>query len=66
MPPMKTISFEGHTLETIKAFPDNARQRVGYELYRVQCGLDPKTGNPLVRLVKVYEKFVFRWVHNTA
>jgi len=46
MNPMKTLSFEGHTLETIKAFPDNARQRVGYELYRVQCGLDPENWKP--------------------
>ncbi len=43
---MKTISFEGNTLDTIREFPDDARQRAGYELDRVQRGLDPENWKP--------------------
>lgn len=43
---MKTISFEGHTLDTLRDFPDDARQRAGYELDRVQRGLDPENWKP--------------------
>jgi len=43
---MKIISFEGNTLDTIREFPDDARQRAGYELDRVQRGLDPENWKP--------------------
>lgn len=43
---MRTISFEGHTLDTIRNFPDEARQRAGYELDRVQRDLEPENWKP--------------------
>lgn len=43
---MKIISFEGNTLDSIREFPDDARQRAGYELDRVQRGLDPENWKP--------------------
>ncbi len=43
---MKPVIFENKTLETIKAFPDKARQRTGYELDRVQRDLDPENWKP--------------------
>lgn len=43
---MKNISFEGNTLDSIREFPDDARQRAGYELDRVQHGLDPENWKP--------------------
>src|ERR1700722_1221044 len=38
---MTAISFLGDALEAVRAFPANARQRAGYQLDRVQRGLDP-------------------------
>lgn len=38
---MKEIIFLGNTLECLQGFPDNIRQRAGYELYQVQCGEMP-------------------------
>ena len=43
---MKPVIFENKTLETIKDFPDKARQRTGYELDRVQRNLDPENWKP--------------------
>lgn len=43
---MKIISFEGNTLDTIRNFPADARQRAGYELDRVQRGFDPEHWKP--------------------
>jgi phage-related protein len=38
---MKPVSFLGDALLALRAFPVNARQRAGYQLDRVQRGLDP-------------------------
>jgi len=43
---MKTVSFEGDALEVIRSFPDNARQRAGYEIDRIQNGLEPLNWKP--------------------
>jgi phage-related protein len=39
---MKTVVFEGDTLLRIRSFPEAARQRVGYEIQRVQQDKDPE------------------------
>jgi len=44
---MKTVSFEGDALEVIRAFPDNARQKAGYEIDRIQNGLEPLNWKPV-------------------
>lgn len=38
---MKEICFLGDTLDCIRDFPSVIKQRVGYELHRVQSGLMP-------------------------
>ena len=43
---IKPVEFEGDVLTVIRAFPDNARQRAGYEIDRVQHGLEPLDWNP--------------------
>lgn len=44
---MKTICFEADTLEIIRALPDRACNRAGFELDRVQRGLEPINWKPL-------------------
>jgi len=38
---LKPVVFQGDSLDSICAFPDNAKRRAGYELDRVQHGLNP-------------------------
>lgn len=33
---MRTVVFEGNSLEILRQFPDDARLRAGYEIDRVQ------------------------------
>ena len=39
---MKSIVFLGRSLEAIRAFPPSLKRESGYELDKVQRGLDPK------------------------
>jgi len=43
---MKAVIFENKTLEIIKEFPNDARQRTGYQLDRVQRDLEPENWKP--------------------
>ena len=38
----------GDSRERLKAFPESTQDTVGFELYRVQCGLDPSNWKPMV------------------
>jgi len=38
---MKPVLWEGTSRKDLRAFPDHARARSGYEVYRVQLGLEP-------------------------
>jgi phage-related protein len=40
--PLKAVVWMGGTREDLKLFPEAAQNSLGFELYRVQCGLDPK------------------------
>lgn len=44
---MKTIVFLGDSLEIIRAFPEQMRRQAGFELRRVQHGLDPSDWKPM-------------------
>lgn len=58
---MKPVSFLGDSLDVIRSFPVSARRTVGYQIERVQRGLDPddwkpmKTVGPGVREIRVRE-----------
>ena len=45
--PLKPLDWLGSTLDDLRAFPDDARQRTGFELYRLQLGLDPADWKPM-------------------
>jgi|SRR6185503_10351766 len=44
---MKPIEFLGDSLERLRALPKAARQRTGFQLDRLQRGLDPSDWKPL-------------------
>jgi phage-related protein len=43
----KPVVWLGDSRETIRAFPENARQIAGFQLWRVQRGLDPNDWKPM-------------------
>ena len=56
----------GLRLDDLKAFPDDARQRAGFELYRLQQGLEPTDWKPMptvgagVREIRIQTGRAFR------
>lgn len=44
---MKPVVFVGDARDALRAFPDRARQRAGYQLDRVQRGLEPDDWKPM-------------------
>jgi phage-related protein len=44
---LKPLAWSGTALDDLKAFPDDARQRAGFELYRLQQGLEPTDWKPM-------------------
>jgi len=40
----------GSSLDDIKAFPAAARREIGYQLYKVQHGLEPSDWKPMAGL----------------
>jgi phage-related protein len=45
--PLKPLDWLGGSLDEVRAFPADARARVGFELYRLQQGLDPADWRPM-------------------
>ncbi len=43
----KDIEFLGDSLECIREFPENARREAGYQLGRIQQGLQPDDFKPM-------------------
>lgn len=43
----KPLSFRGSALADLRAFPATVRQEVGYQLDKVQRGLEPKDWKPM-------------------
>lgn len=58
---MKPVSFLGGSLDEVRSFPDDARRDVGFQIDRVQRGLDPDDWKPMksvgsgVREIRVRE-----------
>jgi phage-related protein len=44
---MKPVVFLGNALDDLRAFPDRARRDAGFQLDRVQRGLDPDDWKPM-------------------
>ena len=44
---MKKAKFLGSSLKTIKGFPEEAKQQIGYEIHRLQKGKDPTDFAPM-------------------
>ena len=49
-PRLKPIAFCGDSLNELRAFPETARQEAGFQLYRVQRGLDPADWKPMAAI----------------
>ena len=44
---MKKVFFQGSSIDNIRNFPTAARREVGYQLDKVQNGLDPTDWKPM-------------------
>ena len=47
---MKPVEFLGDSLDRLRAFPEDARRDAGFQLERVQRGLDPDDWKPMKRI----------------
>jgi phage-related protein len=48
--PVKPIAFLGGSLDDLRGFPVDARREAGYQLDRVQRGLDPDDWRPMASI----------------
>ena len=66
---MKDLEFLGDTLNIIKKFPDLARREAGFQLDKVQQGLDPDDWKPMktvgvgVREIRIHEEGEYRVIY---
>ncbi len=66
---MKPIEFMGNTLNTIKSFPEIIKRETGYQLDRIQRGLDPLDWKPMssiglgVREIRIKQQGQFRIIY---
>lgn len=66
---MKDIQFIGRSLESIRDFPDAAKREAGYQLDRVQHGLDPIDWKPMssigpgVREIRIKHEGQYRVIY---
>ena len=44
---MKNVDFRGSSLSDLRDFPDPAKRETGYQIDRVQNGLDPNDWKPM-------------------
>ncbi len=63
---LKPLAWLGSALDDLKAFPNDARQRAGFQLYRLQQGLEPTDWKPMpsvgagVREIRIQTGRAFR------
>jgi phage-related protein len=66
---MKGIRFLGTSLETLREFPAVAKREAGYQLDRVQHGLDPVDWKPMksvgrgVREIRIQQEGQYRVIY---
>jgi len=70
---MKSVIFMGDSLAQLRAFPDGARRETGFQIDRLQKGLDPNDWKPMksigqgVREIRVRDKSgAFRVIYVAA
>jgi len=44
---MKEVIFLSNSLDTLRAFPADARHEAGFQIDKVQCGLEPDDWKPI-------------------
>ncbi len=66
---LKLLYFVGSALEDLRAFPRAPRREAGYQLDRVQFGLEPNDWKPLttvgsgVREIRIHHEAQFRVIY---
>ena len=58
--PIKPVEFLGDSLDRLREFPDDAKQDAGYQLDRVQHGLQPDDFKPMPTIGKGVEEIRVR------
>jgi len=58
--PVKPIEFLGDSLRNLREFPDDAKRDAGYQLDRVQHGLQPEDFKPMPTIGKGVEEIRVR------
>lgn len=68
---MKDLEFLGDALDVIKKFPELARREAGFQLDKVQQGLDPDDWKPMktigvgVREIRIHRDGEYRVIYIT-
>ena len=57
---MKPVTFLGDSLKRVREFPEDARQDAGYQLDRVQRGMQPDDFKPMPSIGKGVEEIRVR------
>ena len=66
---LKPLYFVGSALEDLRAFPRAPRRNAGYQLDRVQFGLEPSDWNPMptvgrgVREIRIHHEGQYRVIY---
>jgi len=50
IPGVKPLDFLGDSLDVLRAFPDDARRAAGFQLDRLQRGLEPLDWKPMTSI----------------
>jgi phage-related protein len=66
---MKSVKWIGSSREDIQRFPELARLKAGYQIYRVQIGMEPKDWKPMpaigvgIREIRIRAGGAFRVIY---
>jgi phage-related protein len=63
---MKDVEFLGTSLEAVRASPSEARREVGFEIERLQNGLEPDSWKPMKTISKGVRELRVRLVLHEA
>ena len=69
---MKSLVWLAASLEDVKAFPDAARREIGYQLFRIQSGLEPSDWKPIpsvgrgVKDIRIHRENQYRVIYTAT